>query len=92
MCKKEPLVMSSINFYSNYSLQQSAVAFRGKPSGKEIKKLYQALDKIQFEQYLNNPNIPKAEKMETVLRETAVKATEIFNESFAKKMLDKIMK
>ena len=71
---------------------QSAVSFRGKPSGKEIKKLYQAIDKIQFEQYLNNPNIPKAEKMETVLRETAVKATEIFNESFAKKMLDKIMK
>ena len=71
---------------------QNTVAFRGKPSGKEIKKLYQALDKIQFEQYLNNPNIPKAEKMETVLRKTAVKATEIFNESFAKKMLDKIMK
>ena len=83
--------MSSINFYSNYSLPQSAVAFRGKASGKEIKKLYQALDKIQ-EQYLNNPNIPKAEKMEAVLRETAVKVSEFFNESFAKKMLDKIMK
>ena len=84
--------MSSINFYSNYSLPQSAVTFRGKPSGKELKKIYQTLDKIQFKQYLNNPNIPKAEKMETVLSKTAVKATEIFNESFAKKILDKIMK
>ena len=77
--------MSSTNFYSNYSLPQSAVAFRGKASGKEIKKLYQALDKIQFEQYLSNPNIPKAEKMDAVLRETAVKVSEFFNESFAKK-------
>lgn len=83
--------MISVNF-SPVAQQQNTVAFKGKPSGKEIKKLYQALDKIQFEQYLNNPNIPKVEKMETVLREMAVKATENFNESFAKKMLDKIMK
>ena len=80
--------MSSINFYSNYSLPQSAVAFRGKPSGKEIKKLYE----IQFKQYLNNPNISKAEKMKTVLEETAVKVSEFFNESFAKEMLNKIKK
>ena len=88
-------MMSSVNFQSsmyNYPQAQSAVAFRGKPSGEDLKKIYQTLDKIPFKQYFSNPNIPKAEKMETVLGETAVKAIEIFNESFAKKMLDKIMK
>ena len=80
--------MISVNF-SPVAQQQNTVAFKGKPSGK---KIYQTLDKIQFGQYLSNPNIPKAEKMETVLRETAVKVSESFNESFAKKMLDKIMK
>ena len=78
MCKKEPLVMSSINFYSNYSLPQSAVTFRGKPSGKEIKKLYQALDKIQFEQYLNNPNIPKAKKNGNSVKRNGCKSYRIF--------------
>ena len=84
--------MSSVNFCGNYYQQQNAVAFKGKPSGKELKKIYQTLDKIQFKQYLNNPNIPKAEKMETMFREAAVKVSKYFNESFAKKMLDKIMK
>ena len=83
--------MISVNF-SPVAQQQNTVAFKGKPSDKEIIKLYRNLGEIQFEKYLNNPNIPKAEKMETVLSKTAVKATEIFNESFAKKMLDKIMK
>ena len=86
------IVMNSV--VGNYSVKSNyqQLAFKGKPSGKELKKIYQTLDKIQFKQYLNNPNIPKAEKMETVLSKTAVKAIEIFNESFAKKMLDKIMK
>ena len=83
--------MISVNF-SPVAQQQNTVAYKGKPSGKDLKKIYQTLDKIQFEQYLSNPNIPKAEKMETVLRETAVKVSESFNESFVKKILDKIMK
>ena len=75
--------MLSVNF-SPVAQQQNTV-FKGKPSGKDLKKIYQTLDKIQFEQYLSNPNIPKAEKMEAVLRETAVKVSESFNESFGKK-------
>ena len=75
--------MLSVNF-SPVAQQQNTV-FKGKPSGKDLKKIYQALDKIQFEQYLSNPNIPKAEKMETVLRETAVKVSKSFNKSFVKK-------
>ena len=83
--------MISVNF-SPVAQQQNTVAFKGKPSGKDLKKIYQTLDKIQFEQYLSNPNILKEEKMETVLSKTAVKVSESFNESFVKKMLDKIMK
>ena len=70
----------------------NTMAFKGKPSSRELKKFYQTLDKLQFEQYLKDPKIPKAEKQETLMRETAVKAMELWNESIAKKYVDKILK
>ena len=83
--------MISANF-SPVAQQQNTVAFKGKPSDKEIIKLYRNLGEIKFEKYLNNPNIPKADKMKIVLKKNAAKVSEFFNESIAKEMLNKIKK
>ena len=70
----------------------SVMAFKDKASSKELKKLYKAIDKLQLEQYLKNSKISKAEKQETLMKETAVKAMELWNESIAKKFVNKILK
>ena len=82
----------SYNMLSVNSNPTSVTAFKGKPSSKELKKLYQTIDKLQFEQYLKNPKISKAEKQETLMKETAVKAMELWTESSAKKFVNKILK
>ena len=46
-------------------------AFKGKPSGAEIKKFYQVLDKLEFDMIMKNPKVPTAEKTEQLIRRTA---------------------
>ena len=80
----------------NYSVKSNyqQLAFKGKPNAKDLKKMYQAIDELQFRQYLSNPNIPKLEKQETLIREMAVKAQKIISESglSLKDALEKLIK
>ncbi len=78
----------------NYSVKSNyqQLAFKGKPNAKDLKKMYQAIDELQFRQYLSNPNIPKLVKQETLMREMNAKIFKLYNESFFKKSLEKLIK
>ncbi len=62
--------MLSVNSTST-NLTTGVMAFKGKPSAKELKKFYQLLEKQRIDMFLKNPNISKAEKQEFLIRETA---------------------
>ena len=46
-------------------------AFKGKPTGTEIKKFYKVLDNLNFDMIMKNPNISSAEKTEHLIQRTA---------------------
>ena len=48
-----------------------SIAFRGRPSGKEMKKFYQMLEKLDFDMIMKNPQISSAEKQEHHIRKVA---------------------
>jgi len=86
--------MNSVGGNYNVKSNYQQLAFKGKPNTKDLKKMYQAIDELQFRQYLSNPNIPKLVKQETLMCEMAVKAQKIISESglSLKDALEKLIK
>ena len=70
----------------------TAMAFKGKPCNKELKKFSQTLKKLQFDPYLDDPRKFIGEKQEALFKESIPKFIKLWKESIAKKFVDKILK
>ena len=71
---------------------EGALSFKGKTPSKEMKKFYQILENQRINRVLKDPNISKEVKREFMMTQTANKAIQFWNESFAMEMFRKFFK
>ena len=63
----------------------SVMAFKGKPSTKDMKKAYKAMEEIHWHTIMSDPRISIEGKTETLCRESIIKVAELVQKLIAKK-------
>lgn len=63
----------------------SVMAFKGKPSAKDMKKAYKAMEEIHLHTIMSDTRISIERKTETLFRESITKVAELVQKLIAKK-------